>query len=187
MVLARRQPAADARFDLRDVDCGRKLLGGRQAGRHLCALGADALRGLGDRAGFGEAERLVGEARAEQRDQGVDLPAASQARALRARVAVPCASEAREVGAAPVAVRGEHRADASGARVHVGADDDPVLGDALEHRLLRRLGQGVDRPAQALGGVSGRDLAHDEPRDTGCAAAAGKPGPSRHETLHRAT
>ena len=79
-------------------------------------------------------------------------PAGPRAPAARARVAgrtrgaregVPRAGEREEARAAAVAVRGEHRADAAVA-VGVGADDDRVLADAVEHGPPRALRQPVD-------------------------------------------
>lgn len=55
-------------------------------------------------------------------------------------VFVPSAREAGEVGAAAVAMRGEHRTDSARAGIDVGADDDAVGADAAQHRLL-----GVER------------------------------------------
>ena len=67
---------------------------------------------------------------------------------------VPGAGEAGEIGATAVAVGGEHRADAAAARVGVGADDDAIPRDALEHRNPGAAGKGVDRAAQAGGAVA---------------------------------
>ena len=115
------------------------------------ALGADLGGGLGDRAGLGE---VVGrEARLEQGAERAQLAAGRQAGALGVRVAVPGAREAGEAGAPAVSVRGEHRADAAVA-IHIGADDDRVGVDALQHRLLGPGRQRLDGEAEALGGVS---------------------------------
>jgi hypothetical protein len=50
-------------------------------------------------------------------------------------------------------VRGKHRAD-SALAVGVGADDDAVVLDALEHRPARLQRQAVDRCAQVSGGLA---------------------------------
>ena len=71
-------------------------------------------------------------------------------------------------GAAAVAVRGQHRADAA-AVVGVGADDDRVRADAVEHRLARAHGQGVDGPPRLADSVV--FLPH-APATVGAAAAA---------------
>ena len=54
----------------------------------------------------------------------------------------------------PFPVRGEHRADAAGLRVDVGADDDPVGVDAAQHRLLGVARKPLDGDAQAARGVA---------------------------------
>ena len=68
--------------------------------------------------------------------EGADLAAGGAAglALVGAGEGVPGAGEGAEVGAAAVAVRGEHRADAA-ALVDVGADDDAVGADAAEHGL----------------------------------------------------
>ena len=55
---------------------------------------------------------------------------------LRARERVPRAAERQQGHAAAVAVRGEHRADPAAA-VGVGAGDDRMRADSLQHRGLR--------------------------------------------------
>ena len=85
-------------------------------------------------------------------------------------VLVPGAGERGDVGAAAVSVRGEHRADAAGGRVDVGADDDPVRVDAAQHRLLGPPRQALDRDPQAAGRVS-RAAAH---RENGAPDGAGR-------------
>ena len=103
----------------------------------------------------GGLRRLRGcDAIADQRDlevaaEGADLARAGAAGALGAGEGVPRLGEGAEVGAAAVAVRRQHRADAA-ALVGVGADDDAVGADALEHAPLGVCGQGLDGPAQAL-------------------------------------
>ena len=80
---------------------------------------------------------LVVEARLEHRPQRVELaPGGPSGARRRLRVAVPGAREADEAGAAAVAVRGEHRADAARA-VGIGADDDVVSLEPLEHGAAR--------------------------------------------------
>jgi hypothetical protein len=88
-----------------------------------------------------------------------------------AREAVPRAGEREEARAAAVAVRREHRADAAGA-VGVGADDDRVAADALEHRPPRVLGEAVDCGSQPADRVARRSHRAD-----------GRPAPRRRERL----
>src|SRR5919204_195065 len=94
---------------------------------------------------------VLGEARLEHRAQGCELAVGGRAGARAGlRVTVPGLGEAREARATAATVRGEHRAHAA-AMVSVGADDDPVGLDALEHRQASALGQAIDRDAKLLG------------------------------------
>src|SRR5204862_4793942 len=86
-------------------------------------LGADLLGGFGERARLGAGE-VVADAGDQQRPQRPQLAAGRESRTPGAGVAVPGAGEAGEAGSAPVAVRGEHRADPAGGAVDVSADDD---------------------------------------------------------------
>jgi hypothetical protein len=76
-----------------------------------------------------------------------DLAAGGAADAARAGEAVPRAREREQRRAAAVTMGGEHRADAA-VVVGVGADDDRVGPDAVEHRLARGHRQGVDGAAE---------------------------------------
>ncbi len=82
----------------------------------------------------------------EEGAERADFAAGGAAGALGAGVGVPGAGEGGDGGAAAVSVRGEHRADAAGVGVDVGADDDPVRLDAAKHRLLGVRGQALRRP-----------------------------------------
>ena len=130
---------------------GRRRGRAREAGE-LGALGADLGGELGDRAVLDHGVEV--EARLEQRAQGADLAPGGAAAPAGAGVLVPCAGEAGDVGAPAVSVRGEHRADAAGLRVDVGADDDPVGVDAAQHRLPGVARQPLDGDAQAARGVA---------------------------------
>jgi len=70
------------------------------------------------------------------------------ARAPRGGEAVPGPREGQEARAPAAAMGGQHRAVAA-ARL-VGADDDVVLADALQHRLAGPQGQAVDRAAEVF-------------------------------------
>src|SRR5262245_2392115 len=72
---------------------------------------------------------------------------------LHTGVRVPGRSEGAVVGAAAIAVRGEHRADAA-ALVDVRADDHAVGADAAEHCLLRAGGHCVDGVSEPPGVVA---------------------------------
>jgi hypothetical protein len=103
---------------------------------------------LGDRAV--ELDALLGhQARLELAGEDPQLARSGRARLLGAGEGVPGAGEGDEARAATVAVRREHRADAALA-VAVGADDDLVAADALEHRHPRALRQAVDREAEVV-------------------------------------
>src|SRR5207302_9319624 len=93
---------------------------------------------------------LGGDAPLELGGEDPHLALAGAARATAgAGVSVPSPREAEEIGAAALAMRGEHRADAALA-VGVGADDDVVGAHAIEHRDAGRDGQAIDRLAQLL-------------------------------------
>jgi hypothetical protein len=99
----------------------------------------------------GVADGRGGDARLEHRPQRGELALGGAPRVVlaRARVAVPGLGELGVVGPAAVAVGGEHRADAALGRV--GADDDRVAGDRVEHRLARLERHAVDRAAELAG------------------------------------
>ena len=123
--------------------------GGRAA--ELLALRADLRGGLGEGAA-GEVGVDV-EGPLEEGAEGAHLAAGGAARALRAGVGVPGAGEVGDGGARAVSVRGEHRADAAGRGVDVGADDDAVRLDAAEHGLLRVLRKALDGDAKVVCGA----------------------------------
>ena len=131
----------------------------REAGQ-LGALGADLGGELGNRAVLDRGSRLrlgsssVRSVRTSRR--------VARAAPAGAGVLVPGAGEAGDVGAPAVSVRGEHRADAAGLRVDVGADDDPVGVDAAQHRLLGVARKALDGDAQAAARGRGCDVASRE-------------------------
>ena len=113
------------------------------AGGELGALGADLRGGSRDRAAVGISPSS--EARLERDAESADLASSGEAGALGAGVAVPRPREAGEAGAAAIAVRGEHRADAARLAVHIGADDDRIRVDATKHRLTGHAAEAAQR------------------------------------------
>ena len=129
---------------------------GRERGRsgagasELLALGADLRGGFGE--GAGAEVGLDVEGPFEEGAEGAHLAAGGAAGALGAGVGVPGAGEGGDGGAGAVSVRGEHRADASGSGIDVGADDDAVGLDAAEHRFLGVLREALDGNAEVVCG-----------------------------------
>src|SRR5262249_20623636 len=122
---------------------GLRLDDGRPAGLELVVL-LDRLREPGGAAPLREQAGLEVRAKDEQLAVGCLARAAA-----RLREAIPRAGEADEVGAAAVAVGGEHRAHAAGA-VRVRADDDVVLADPAQHREPGVHRQAVDCQPERL-------------------------------------
>jgi hypothetical protein len=86
----------------------------------------------------------------EDRDERPHLAPGGEPGPLYAGISVPGAGEAREARAAAVSVRGEHRTDAAGRAVDVGADDDRVRLDATEHCVARSARQRLDGETKTL-------------------------------------
>jgi len=110
---------------------------------------------------------LGGQRRLEQVLERPQLALRGAADRAGAREGVPRAGERDEAGPAAVAVGGQHRADAA-AVVRVGADDDRMGADAVEHRLPRARRQAVDGRPEAADRVArlphGRTVGEQHPR-----------------------
>jgi hypothetical protein len=103
---------------------------------------------------------VQGDARLQHRGERMQLTIGGRPRTpAGAGVAIPGVSEAREAGAAAVAVSGEHRAHAA-LPVRVRAHDDSVRLDAREHRLARFERKAVDGSAEVSGGAASHGLLH---------------------------
>ena len=108
---------------------------------------------LGDCARQGVAARLLGEqaglqVRAQDEQLTLARPPGPLGGAAALREAVPRVGKADEVRAPAGAVGGEHRADALA--IAVGADDDVVGGQALEHGHARGARQTLDGQTEVV-------------------------------------